>query len=94
MIALRNRRTCNRRTCNRRTGNRRTCNRRIGNMATGNRRTGNKRTCNRRTGNRRTSFFLYKLFISFYIIKYNMRHTINTICRLLVGPLCNRTGNR
>ena len=33
-------------------------------------------------------FFLYKLFISFYIIKYNMRHTINTICRLLVGPLC------
>ena len=57
-------------------------------MATGNRRTGNKRTCNRRTGNRRTSFFLYKLFISFYIIKYNMRHTINTICRLLVGPLC------
>ena len=33
-------------------------------------------------------FFFFKLFISFYIIKYNMRHTINTICRLLVGPLC------
>ena len=30
---------------------------------------------------------LYKLFISFYILKYNRRHTINTICGLLVGPL-------
>ena len=31
--------------------------------------------------------FLYILFISFYILKYNRRHTINTICGLLVGPL-------